>query len=205
VRYNSSGTFLQGAGTLISASTEYVYDMAVDSSGVIHAVGNFPARYAQISAANAISTVTAITNALGTTGATNVAVTGTGTAQMIAFGGDNAMGRIRVLKPTGTEDTSFGVLGTIASGIGSGLSSTITTNLAHGNSDIAFDASGRLLVGGQTFGLKRINTNGTLDSNFTTSIPSATTVKAISVHGSLPCRRCGKIVVGLLQVLGFNV
>jgi uncharacterized repeat protein (TIGR02059 family) len=58
---------------------------------------------------------------------------------------------------------------------------------------VSFDSSGRLLVGG-TFGLKRINTNGTADTNFVTDI--ASTVRSINVHSD-PAGDAGKIVVGL--------
>jgi hypothetical protein len=48
---------------------------------------------------------------------------------------------------------------------GTSLGSLVASDLAQGSSDLAFDASGRLLVGG-SFGLVLINTNGTKDTNF---------------------------------------
>ena len=90
------------------------------------------------------------------------------------------MGRVRVLTAAGAETTSFGALGT-SSGITSGLSTAISSDLASGLSDVSFDSSGRLLVGG-TFGLKRIKTDGTLDAGFVTDI--ASTVRSIRVHGA---------------------
>ena len=189
--FDTGGSFAQNMNSLALTSSQYVYDLAVDSSGTLHMVGNFTARYAKLTSAAAFSTVAPITTALGSAGATNIAVRSDG---VLAFGGPSTMGRVRVLTAAGAETTSFGALGT-TSGIGTGLSSAITSDLAFSASDVAFDTSNRLLVGG-AFGLKRIKTDGTLDSNFSTSFSGTPTVRAISVH-SAPVGDAGKIVAGL--------
>jgi uncharacterized repeat protein (TIGR02059 family) len=194
--FYGNGTTAGGWGSFtgISTTSGAVTDMAVDANGFLHFVGSFPAGYGRINWSTtiwAITSYSAITTAISTN-ATNLALSSSG---LVAFGGPSAMGRLRVFSTAtaaGAETTTFGNLSSSST-----VTAAITTNLAHRSSDIAYDSSGRLLVGGQTFGLKRIKTDGTLDSNFTTTIPSATTVRAISVHGASPAGDAGKIVVGL--------
>lgn len=197
--YLGSGQLNSNAGIFTTNTTtnESIYELVVDSSNVLHIIGNFPKRYAKFPAGAAgwaLTSYSSIQTALSTP-ATNLAISGT---NIVAFGGPSGMGRVRVFSTAtaaGAETTTFGALGT-SSGIGASLSSAITTDLARGASDIAFDASGRLLVGGQTFGLKRINTNGTLNTSFTTDIPAATNVNSISIQ-TAPVGDAGKIVAGL--------
>jgi hypothetical protein len=193
--YNSAGTLRlkwDQFTPLNSFTSGQVNDMAVDSNGALNFVGSFPSGYARIkwATSSAITTFSEISTAISTN-ATNVAVSSAG---LVAFGGSLAMGPVRVFSTAtavGAETTTFGNLSSSST-----VTSALTTALAHGSSDIAFDSTGRLLVGGQTFGLKRIKTDGTLDSNFVTTIPSATKVNTISFQGA-PVGDAGKIVVGL--------
>lgn len=182
----------------ITATSGVVTDLAVDANGAINFVGSFAQGYGRnkwsaatgADSGSKVATFTSITSAISTN-ATNVAVSSSG---LVAFGGPTAMGRLRVFSTattTGAETTTFGTLNSSST-----VTSAITTDLALGASDIAFDSSGRLLVGGQTFGLKRINTNGTLNSSFTTDIPAATKVNSISIQ-TAPVGDAGKIVAGL--------
>lgn len=181
-----------GSFTGISTTSGRVTDMVADANGFLHFVGSFPAGYGRIkwSATSwAITSYSSITNAVSTN-ATNLAISSSG---LVAFGGSSAMGRVRVFSTAtaaGEETTTFGTLNSSST-----VTSAITTDLAHGSSDVAFDSTGRLLVGG-TFGLKRIKANGTLDANFTTDIAAATTVHTISLH-TAPAGDLGKIVIGL--------
>ena len=151
--YLGSTQFNSNAGIFTSTTTtnETIYELVVDSANALHMIGNFPKRYVKFPAGAAgwaLTSYSAIQTALSTP-ATNLAISGTNIA---AFGGPTGMGRVRVFSTAtaaGAETTTFGNLSSSST-----VTSAITTDLAVGSSDLAFDASGRLLVGGQTFGLK---------------------------------------------------
>jgi hypothetical protein len=127
-----------------------VRDIAIDAANNIYVAGDFAGRVKMINANYSTTGVAATFNtnssAIFTAAATNIAVSSAG---LVAVGGPNTgVGRVRVLSTTGTQTTTFGT----------SLSSVIPNDLAQASSDVAFDSSGRLLVGG-SFGLRLINTN----------------------------------------------
>ena len=186
-RLSLTGTFEADLSSISGATINgIVRDIAFDSANNIYVAGDFTGRVKMINAAytgtGAAATFNTNSGAIFTAAATNIAVSSAG---LIAVGGPNTgVGRVRVLSATGEQTTTFGTA----------LSSVIPNDLAYGSSDIQFDASGRLLVGG-TFGLKRIKTDGTSDSLFATDISS--TVQSISIHGADPAADAGKIISGL--------
>jgi uncharacterized repeat protein (TIGR02059 family)/LPXTG-motif cell wall-anchored protein len=157
----SNSTFINGI----------VRDIAVDAANNIYVAGEFAGRVKRINAdyttTGAAATFNTNSSAIFTGNATNIAVSNSG---LVAVGGPNTgVGRLRVLSSAGNQDTSFG----------SSLSSVVPNDLANGLSDVAFDTSGRLLVGG-SFGLRLINTDGSQVTAFTPTTNG--TVRTIAVQ-----------------------
>jgi hypothetical protein len=182
-RLNINGSFEADMSAISGATIDgTVNDIAIDGSNNIFVAGAFTGKVKRFNA-NYTTTGDAATfntnsSAIFTADATNIAVSSGG---LVAVGGPNSgVGRVRVLSSTGNQNTSFG----------SALSTPVGADLAYNASDVAFDSSGRLLVGG-SFGLKRIKTDGTLDTNFTTDITSTT------VHSIVVQPTDQKMVVGL--------